>query len=73
MPFRLWTTSATPGLSNHDLFAIAKELEAAAYIMAFVAPSELSAATKGMLGILMDFWVMDQKNSPERRGNEDDA
>jgi hypothetical protein len=46
---------------SHELFNIAKELEAAAYNVAFIAPNILSAATKGILGVLLDFWEMDRK------------
>jgi hypothetical protein len=45
---------------SHELFNIAKELEAAAYGRAFIAPSALSAATKGMVGVLLDFWEIDR-------------
>jgi hypothetical protein len=45
----------------HEVFNIAKELDTAAYNAAFIAPNTLSAATKGMLGVLLDFWEMDRK------------
>jgi hypothetical protein len=47
---------------SQELFSVAKELEAAAYKAAFVAPSALSAAAKGMLGVLLDFWELDRKS-----------
>lgn len=47
---------------SQDLFNIAKELEAAAYSTTFIAPTTLSAASKGMLGVLLDFWEMDRKS-----------
>ena len=46
---------------SHELFNIAKELEAAAYNATFIAPNTLSAATKGILGVLLDFWELDRK------------
>jgi hypothetical protein len=46
---------------SHDLFTIAKELEAAAYNAAFVSPQALTPATKGIIGVLLDFWEMDRK------------
>jgi hypothetical protein len=46
---------------SQELFNIAKELEAAAYSTTFVAPATLSAASKGMLGVLLDFWEMDRR------------
>jgi hypothetical protein len=45
----------------HDLFAIGKELEAAAYKANFVAPQSLTAGAKGAIGVLLDFWEMDRK------------
>lgn len=47
---------------SQELFNVAKELEAAAYSTIFVPPATLSAASKGMLGVLLDFWEMDRKS-----------
>jgi hypothetical protein len=47
---------------SQELFSVAKELEAAAYKAAFVAPPALSAAAKGLLGVLLDFWELDRKS-----------
>jgi hypothetical protein len=59
---------------SHDLFNIAKELEGAAYNAAFITPNILSAATKGILGVLLDFWEMDRKavlqNSDTAKSNQ---
>jgi len=46
---------------SQELFAVAKELEAAAYGSAFVPPNGLSPSAKGMIGVLLDFWEMDRK------------
>ena len=51
---------AKQGVSQ-ELFAIAKELEAAAYNADFVAPQALTAGAKGIIGVLLDFWDMDRK------------
>jgi hypothetical protein len=45
---------------SHELFKVAKELEAAAYSTALVPPGALSGATKAVLGILLDFWELDR-------------
>ncbi|MEP7366869.1 MAG: hypothetical protein ABI972_26730 [Acidobacteriota bacterium] len=47
---------------SQELFIIAKELEAAAYSAKFVPPATLTAPSKGMLGVLLDFWEMDRKS-----------
>jgi len=46
---------------SYELFNMAKELEAAAYSAGFIAPNTLSPASKGLLGVLLDFWEMDRK------------
>jgi hypothetical protein len=46
---------------SHDLFGVAKELEAAAYNAAFTPPQSLTPAAKGIIGVLLDFWEMDRK------------
>lgn len=46
---------------SHELFTVAKELEAAAYSAAFVPPQALTPATKGTIGVLMDFWDIDRR------------
>ena len=46
---------------SQDLFSVAKELEGAAYKNVFVSPQSLSPATKGMLGVLLDFWELDRR------------
>jgi hypothetical protein len=46
---------------SHNLFNIAKELEAAAYSATFVPPTALSVASKAILGVLLDFWGMDRR------------
>lgn len=45
----------------HELFAVAKELEAAAYNAVFVPPQALTPATKGIIGVLLDYWEMNRK------------
>jgi hypothetical protein len=47
---------------SQELFSMAKELEAAAYSATFTAPNALTPASKGMLGVLLDFWEMDRKS-----------
>jgi hypothetical protein len=46
---------------SHELFTVAKELEAAAYNTVFVPPHSLSPTAKGMIGVLFDFWEMDRR------------
>lgn len=46
---------------SHELFAIAKELEAAAYNPKFVGPSAVSAPARALLGVLLDFWALDRR------------
>lgn len=66
---------AKQGVSQ-DLFAVAKELESAAYSSAFVPPDALSPSAKGTIGVLLDFWELDRKavlqngNSPKKKTDD---
>ncbi|HEY3743952.1 MAG TPA: hypothetical protein VGL53_29110 [Bryobacteraceae bacterium] len=46
---------------SHELFSVAKELEAAAYRTSFSAAHTLSPASRGIIGVLLDFWALDRK------------